>query len=334
MKNNSVTFSKNIFIPVTNVCRNACDYCVFRARSPDDAYIIQMKQFLALVKTKGAATEALFTSGENPELSNLSSYFKKKILNSGYSSLIEYAKDLCKLAIKHGLLPHCNLGVLSREELNELREVNASMGLMLETTAELEAHKNSPGKLPTERLKMIAEAGKLEIPFTTGLLIGIGEKPRDRIRSLEAIKSLHGIYGHIQEVIIQPFVPKPSTAMWNKKPPVFEELKEVVRVAREILPEEVAIQVPPNLASPKELIELGASDLGGISEKTMDYINPESPWPKEEELRKIIAPFELRERLPIYPRFIKKGWYSEEIRPLIERYADEEGLRLRRKERI
>jgi len=293
-----------------------------------------MKQFLALVKTKGAATEALFTSGENPELSNLSSYFKKKILDTGYSSLIEYTKELCKLAIKHGLLPHCNLGVISREELNELREVNASMGLMLETTAELEAHKNSPAKIPTLRLEMIAEAGKLEIPFTTGLLIGIGEKPRDRIHSLEAIKSLHGKYGHIQEVIIQPFVPKPSTAMWNKKPPVFEELKEVVRVAREILPEEVAIQVPPNLASPKELIELGASDLGGISEKTMDYINPESPWPKEEELRKIIAPFELRERLPIYPRFIKMGWYSEEIRPLIERYADEEGLRLRRKEEI
>jgi len=334
MKHKYITFSKNIFIPVTNVCRDACEYCGFRARSFDDAYLTGIKEFLALLKTKGAATEALFTAGEKPELANLSSFFEKKILDSGYSSMLEYTKDLCKLAIKHGLLPHCNLGVLSREELNELREVNASMGLMLETTAELEAHKNSPGKKPEERLKMIADAGKLEIPFTTGLLIGIGEKPRDRIRSLEAIKSLHGKYGHIQEVIIQPFVPKPSTAMWNKKPPVFEELKEVVRVARETLPEEVAIQVPPNLASPKELIELGASDMGGISEKTMDYINPESPWPTEEELRRIIAPFELRERLPIYPRFIKMGWYSEEIRPLIERYADEEGLRLRRKERI
>ncbi len=336
MKNNYVTISKNIFIPVTNVCRNRCEYCGFRARSLEDAYIIQMKEFLALVKTKRAATEALFTAGENPELSNLSLFFTKHLIEtgSGCSSLIEYTKDLCKVAIKHGLLPHCNLGVLSREELNELREVNASMGLMLETTAELEAHKNSPGKIPTERLKMIAEAGKLDIPFTTGLLIGIGEKPRDRIRSLNAIKSLHDKYGHIQEVILQPFVPKPSTAMWNKKPPSFEELREVVRAARAILPDEIAIQVPPNLTSAKAIIELGASDLGGISEKTMDYINPESPWPKEEELRRIIAPSELRERLPIYPRFIKMGWYSEEIRPLIERYADEEGLRLRRKERI
>jgi len=330
MKTKCVTFSKNVFIPVTNVCRNACEYCGFRARRLEDAYIIQKKEFLALVKTKGAATEALFTAGEKPALANLSSFFKKNMLDSGCSSLLEYTKELCKLAIKHGLLPHCNLGVLGKEELKELREVNASMGLMLETTAELEAHENSPGKNPKERLKTIAEAGKLKIPFTTGLLIGIGEEKEDCIRSLEAIKSLHGKYGHIQEVIIQPFIPKPFTAMWNKKPPSFEELKEVVRVAREILPEEVAIQVPPNLTSPLELIELGASDLGGISEKTIDYINPESPWPGEEELRKLVAPFELRERLPIYPGFVKKGWYSEEIRPLIERYADEEGFRLRR----
>ncbi len=331
MKSKYITFSKNIFIPVTNVCRNACDYCGFRARSFEDAYIIGMKEFLALVKSKGTATEALFTAGEKPALANLSSYFKKNMLNSGYSSLLEYTKELCKLAIKHELLPHCNLGVLSEDELKELREVNASMGLMLETTAaELEAHEESPGKIPKERMKTIAEAGKLEIPFTTGLLIGIGEEKEDCIRSLGAIKSLHDKYGHIQEVIIQPFIPKPFTPMWNKKPPSFAELKEVVRAAREILPEAVAIQVPPNLTSPLELIELGASDLGGISEKTIDYINPESPWPKEEDLRKMVAPFELRERLPIYPGFVKKGWYSEEIRPLIEKYADEEGFRRRK----
>jgi FO synthase subunit 1 len=197
---------------------------------------------------------------------------------------------------------------------------------MLETTAELDAHKNSPGKAPEERLQMIAEAGKLKIPFTTGLLIGIGETPEDRIRSLEAIKSLHVIYGHIQEVIIQPFVPKPFTQMANTGSPNFEALKEAVRAARRILPAEIAIQVPPNLTSPRELIELGASDLGGISERTIDYINPESSWPREDELRQIVYPFVLRERLPIYPGFIKKGWYSEEIRPLIERYAGEDGL--------
>lgn len=322
-----ITFSKNIFIPVTNVCRNACAYCVFKARSLEEAYVIDKREFLAIITNKGSATEALFTAGEKPELANFSHFFIDRLSSSGCSSLVEYTKELCKLAIKHGLLPHCNLGVLSRAELKELRPVNASMGLMLETTSELEAHNKSPGKDPKLRLEMIEEAGRLKIPFTTGILVGIGEEKGDIIRALEAIKSVHEEYGHIQEVIVQPFLPKPFTPMENKKPPSSEELKEVVRAAKEILPNEIAIQVPPNLTSPTELIELGASDLGGIAEKTMDYINPESPWPREDELRRRVAPYELRERLPIYPMYIKKGWYSEEIRPLIERYADEEGLR-------
>lgn len=327
MSRKYVTFSKNIFIPVTNVCRNACDYCVFKARSREAAYVTGVQDFLNVVQHKGAATEALFSAGEHPELAYLSSFFKNRVIEEGFTSLVAYTKNLCEIAIQHGLLPHCNLGVLSRDELKELRDVNASMGLMLETTAELAAHKNSPGKDPTLRLKMIEEAGKLKIPFTTGILVGIGEEQEDRICSLNAIKSLHEQYGHIQEVIIQPFLPKQSTAMWSTKPPRFDEMKEIVRAARAILPDEIAIQVPPNLTAPKELIVLGASDLGGISERTIDYINPESPWPREEELRRKIAPFELRERLPIYPRFIKKGWYSEEISQLIERYADDDGLR-------
>jgi FO synthase subunit 1 len=322
-----VTFSKNIFIPVTNICRNACDYCVFRARTREDAYVTSMHDFLAAVRHKGAATEALFTAGEKPERASLSSFFNNRVNEEGCSSLVAYTKQLCTIAIQEGLLPHCNLGVLTFAELRELRDVNVSMGLMLETTAELEAHKNSPGKDPELRLEMIEDAGKLKIPFTSGILVGIGEDNEDRIRSLEAIKSVHERYGHIQEVIIQPFQPKPSTAMWNRKTPSFEELKEVVRTARALLPDDIAIQVPPNLTSPKELIELGASDLGGISERTIDYINPESPWPVEEELRRKIAPYELRERLPIYPQFIKKGWYSETLRPLIEQYTDEDGFR-------
>jgi FO synthase subunit 1 len=327
MNRTYVTFSKNIFIPVTNICRNACDYCVFRARSREDAYVTGVQDFLTVMRHKGAATEALFTAGENPERASLSSCFNNRIIEEGFTSLVAYTKELCTLAIQHGLLPHCNLGVLSAAELQELRDVNVSMGLMLETTAELEAHKNSLGKDPALRLKMVADAGKLKIPFTSGLLVGIGEDKEDHFRSLEAIKSLHDRYGHIQEVIIQPFHPKASTAMWNTKPPGFEELKGLVRAARALLPAEIAIQVPPNLTSPKELIEMGASDLGGISEQTIDYINPESPWPREEELRRKIAPYELRERLPIYPRFIKKGWYSEKLRPLIGRYADSDGFR-------
>ncbi len=329
MSHHYVTFSKNIFIPVTNICRNACGYCGFRARSRDDAYVISVQQFLHRVRNRGAATEALFTTGENPEQASLASFFKDRIIEAGFASLVAYTKELCMLAIQNGLLPHCNLGVLTGEELEELRAVNASMGLMLETTAELEAHKNSLGKDSAVRLKMIEEAGKLKIPFTTGVLVGIGETEEDRIHSLEAIKSLHEHYGHIQEVIIQPFLPKPLTAMENTKTPRFEEMKIIVRAARELLPDDIAIQVPPNLTSPKELIVLGASDLGGISEQTIDYINPEAPWPTEEDLRRKIAPYELRERLPIYPQFIKRGWYSEELRPLIELYADEDGFRQR-----
>ncbi len=324
-----VTFSRNVFIPITNVCRNACAYCGFRARSEKDAYITPVERFMAIIKSvRGRATEALFTAGERPELANtrFGDWIRR---TTGFSSIVPYTKELCKLAIMEGLLPHCNIGILSYDELEELRPLNASMGLMLETTAEVEAHRYSPGKTPELRLEMIARAGELKIPFTTGLLIGIGENPEDRINALEILKSLYDEYRHIQEVIIQPFVPKPYTPMSNAKPPEFEVMKDTVRTARAILPDEVAIQVPPNLTSPRELIELGASDLGGISEMTIDYINPESPWPTEAELREAIAPFVLRERLPIYPRFIKQGWYSKEIRPLIEQYADEDGLRKR-----
>lgn len=326
-----VTFSRNIFIPVTNVCRNECGYCAFRARSCEDAYVISKQEVLNVLQNKGAATEALFSAGEKPELAytDLASFFKTRLSLSGAQSfsLVRYTKELCRLAIKHGLLPHCNLGLLSRDELMELRDVNASMGLMLETTAglRLEAHKRSPGKDPFLRVQMIEEAGKLEIPFTTGILVGIGEDKEDRIRSLDVIESLHEQYGHIQEVIIQPFVPKQSTTMCEVEQPGFEEMRETVRIARRILHDEIAIQVPPNLTSPKELIELGASDLGGISELTIDYINPESPWPRERELASKIAPFELRERLPIYSRYIEKGWYSEEIRPVIEKFIKSTG---------
>ena len=327
MSHRYVTFSRNIFIPVTNICRNACGYCVYRARSQEDAYVVGTEDILNLFRRRGRATEALFTTGERPErATTLGALFAARIAEEGFSSLITYTKHLCQLAIQHGLLPHCNLGVLNREELMELKDVNASMGLMLETTAELEAHVKSPGKDPAVRLQMLEEAGRLKIPFTTGILIGIGETQEDRIHSLEAIRAVHERYGHIQEVIIQPFLPKATTAMENTSSPPIRVMKDTVHAARTILPAEIAIQVPPNLISPKELIELGASDLGGISERTIDFINPEAAWPTEEELRRKIAPYELRERLPIYPRYVQKGWYSDRIKPLITQYADEAGL--------
>jgi FO synthase subunit 1 len=263
------------------------------------------------------ATEALFTCGERPD-----SYdeFRSWLNDIGYSNFIDYLCDLCGMAIELGLLPHTNTGVLTYGELSKLRSVNASMGLMLETTAKLEAHRDSPGKAPDLRLKTIEDAGRLRIPFTTGILVGIGESWDDRIDSLLAISDLHERYSHIQEVIIQPFTPKPFTPMGSHRTPTIDTMKKVVAIAREILPQEIAIQVPPNLIPVYELILNGANDLGGISQKTVDHINPESRWPSVEELEEMVHGIPLRERLPIYPAFIEKKWYSRRIGELIERH--------------
>ncbi|MHC1579710.1 MAG: 7,8-didemethyl-8-hydroxy-5-deazariboflavin synthase subunit CofG [Candidatus Alkanophagales archaeon] len=329
-----VTFSKNVFIPVTNVCRNDCAYCGFRARHPRDAYLLdeaEVSRLLRAARRRGA-TEALFTLGEKPELSREFPQYRDWLRELGYGSTLEYLRALCELAVREGLLPHTNAGVLSYEELRYLRDINASMGLMLETIAPVRAHERSPGKRAELRLRTIEDAGRLRIPFTTGILVGIGETFSDIVASLEAIKRLHEKYGHIQEVIIQPFHPKPNTPMRDEKPPSVELMRRVVGVARRILPGEVAIQIPPNLVPLGRIIEFleaGASDLGGISEVTLDYINPEAAWPSEEELAAAVRPFSLRERLPIYPRFVRRGWYSERLATLIRKYSDDEGFRRR-----
>jgi len=316
-----ITFSKNVFIPITNICRNKCHYCGFR-RDPDsaDAHLMAPDKVNALLK-KGASsncTEALFTSGEPGEL------ISGALAEIGYSNFVEYVADLCRMAIAHGLLPHTNAGTLSCDELRMLKPLNASMGLMLETIASVAAHEDSPGKSPRERLRVIEDAGRLRIPFTTGILVGIGESREDRIKSLMAIRELHLRYEHIQEVIIQPFVPKPNTPMSNHKPPSTEEMQETIALARRILPPEVAIQVPPNLMPLSLSVPYGASDLGGISAVTIDYINPDNEWPALETLR---SRMRLRERLPVYPRFVLGNWYGAETEELISKYADEDGFR-------
>lgn len=319
-----VTFSKNIFVPVTNVCRNNCDYCGFRrdANAPD-AKLITLEEVKKIFEANDGASEALFTLGEKPEENPV---FRERLESAGYSTIADYVLELCKIALQHDLLPHTNAGVMSYAELKKLQPYNASMGLMLETTAFSRAHENSPGKNPILRLRTIENAGRLKIPFTTGILVGIGEKLYDRRESLEAIKRLHERHNHIQEVIIQPFVPKPNTPMKNYPSPTMEEMSRTVYMARQILPDDVAIQIPPNL-SPLELIRCGANDLGGISSQTVDYINPEAKWPAEADIRAGIYPIPLRERLPIYPRFVRMGWYSSEIDGLIKKLSNNEGLR-------
>ncbi|HEY9245802.1 MAG TPA: 7,8-didemethyl-8-hydroxy-5-deazariboflavin synthase subunit CofG [Candidatus Methanoperedens sp.] len=321
-----VTYSRNVFIPLTNICRNRCRYCGFRRDIwHPEAKLLSPEEIKEILNrgARAGCSEALFTFGERPhEVPGFMDWLKK----TGYDTIIDYLADMCRLSISIGLLPHSNPGVLGRHELEKLKPFNASMGLMLETTGDIKAHEGCPGKAASARIRTIEFAGELGIPFTTGILVGIGENREDRVRSIQVIRDIQMKFGHIQEVIIQNFLPKVGTKMASWKPPEFTEMAEIVRMARKILPSEVAIQVSPNLIDPKELILCGASDLGGISPETIDHINPECSWPDMEELRKKIG-CQLRERLPLYPGYVKKKSYSSEIAPLISRLSDTEGFR-------
>lgn len=339
-----ISYSRNVFLPVTNLCRNRCFYCGFRKDPGGGAWFMSPEEVLDLAKLgkEVGCSEALLTLGERPEVHPL---VREKLDELGYRTTVDYLVDLCKQLLDIGLLPHTNAGVLERSELQRLRRYNASMGLMLETTAQLQAHSMSPGKDPKLRLATIEAAGKLSIPFTTGILIGIGEGPNDRVHSLLEIKKLQQKYGHIQEIIIQPFDPKPGTVMQLWQPPDEKTLLTTVALARSILPD-VSVQVPPNLLklngsevppwSPEfktavsRAISAGASDFGGISSVTPDFINVERPWPSLAQLRAAIedAGCRPRERLPIYPRFIREERFmSSEVKELVLDLADEEGYR-------
>lgn len=315
----TITFSRNVFLPLTNVCANACGYCSFKAAVAKGCVMPASAVLATLCRgSEVGCTEALFTFGEHPENEP---GFQKYIAAAGYPDIFSYCTAMSRAAIDYGMLPHTNAGILTYEELERLRHVNASMGLMLETTAEVPAHRHSPGKDPAVRLEMIADAGKLKIPFTTGLLLGIGEAASDREESLAAIRDLHKRYGHIQEVIVQNFCPKEGTEMADVPGATPEVIRETLRLAAEILPADVSLQIPPNLADAKELLSLGVTDLGGVSPTTIDYINPEHPWPALDALAEIAAGYDLRERLCVYPQYCNATWISPELLPLVEQLA-------------
>jgi len=226
-----------------------------------------------------------------------------------------YLEWACREALEMGILPHSNVGIVDTETLRSLQSVNASMGLMLESTSPLAAHRRSPSKTPERRLQFIAEAGRLRIPFTTGLLIGIGETLDDRVQGLRAISELAFLYRHIQEVILQPIVP---SSRFPVSPPTKETMIDVISVARRLLPRDVAIQVPANLVEPDILVELlaaGASDLGGVSPITCDAVNPTAPWPEISSLGDYLAihGIGLQPRLPIYPPYVSRAWCSDGV---------------------
>lgn len=315
----TITFSRNVFLPLTNVCANACGYCSFKAPVAEGC-VLAKNEVLDILRRGSimGCTEALFTFGEHPEMET---GFSTYILREGYPDILSYCIAMSREAISHGLLPHTNAGILTYEELEHLRPFNASMGLMLETTAEIPAHRHSPGKDPSVRLNMIEDAGKLKIPFTTGLLLGIGESATDREESLYAIRDLHKKYGHIQEIIIQNFCPKEGTAMADLPGATPEMIRDTILMAVEILPKEISIQIPPNLVDASSLLSCGVTDLGGVSPVTIDYINPEHPWPAVEALKEITRGYSVSERLCVYPQYCTEEWISPFILPLVKELA-------------
>lgn len=319
MQQRVITYSRNVFLPLTSVCRNRCGYCSFR--TPVREGCVMLPDEVDAILRRGSecgCTEALFTFGERPEEEPGFDVFLEK---TGYDTILDYCEAMCRLSIRYGILPHTNAGVLTYDEMKRLRPVNASMGLMLETTACIPAHNGSKGKEPEVRLAMMEDAGKLKIPFTTGLLLGIGETVADREESLQAICDVHTQYGNIQEVILQNFCPKNDTPMAAFRVPDTREIADTIRMARRILPADISIQIAPNLIDASKLITCGVNDLGGVSPVTIDYVNPEHPWPALEELKTIAGDSTLRERLCIYPRFIEKGWFDPGLQPLINQLA-------------
>lgn len=320
-QNKQITYSRNIFLPLTHICQNNCGYCTFKQDVNEVEYFV-MDKATVMNNIKNAkkqkCTEALFTFGESADKIE---EVKATLNNYGYESMVDYVYNLShEILEKQEILPHTNMGIISRKELNRLSEVNASMGLMLETTnkklMKTIAHKDSPGKNPKKRLKYIENAGKEKIPFTTGLLIGIGENVDDHINSLFEIRKLHDKYQHIQEIIIQNFTPKENIPMSDYPRPSIIELLKLTLLASKMFPD-VSIQIPPNLN--RNLISFfilcGADDLGGISPLTKDYVNPENQWPKLNEIESSINQinYTLKERLPVYEKFINKEYLKERV---------------------
>ncbi len=335
-KGNIVTYSRKVFIPLTNLCRDTCSYCTYK-REPGDPKAVMMKpeQVLEIAERgkKAKCTEALFMTGERPEQKYDES--RQWLRSLGYSSTIEYIAHMSGLVLKRtGLLPHTNSGNMTREEMLVLKQSNPSLGMMLENASERLCskgmpHELAPSKNPKIRLRTIENAGQLKIPFTTGLLVGIGETPYELIDSLFVIKEIQAKYGHIQEVIIQNFSPKPDTPMALAPTPTLNYMLNAVAIARIIMPG-MNIQVPPNLSPSyyNKYLDAGINDWGGISPVTIDHVNPEFPWPRIDDIKSATKQkgFVFRARLPVYPEYISKDFLSNEMLGYVSALADEHGL--------
>ncbi|QDX40558.1 7,8-didemethyl-8-hydroxy-5-deazariboflavin synthase subunit CofG [Salarchaeum sp. JOR-1] len=311
-----LTFARNVFLPLTTACRYTCTYCTYYD-PPGQADLMRPDDVREAVRRGADAgcTEALFTFGDDPD--DRYTDVHDQLDEWGFDSIHDYLRRACEIALDEGLLPHANPGDQTREQMELVADVNASMGVMLETTADVQAHGGPRAKVPGQRLNTLRNAGELGIPFTTGILVGIGEDWRDRAESLLAIRELHERYGHIQEVIVQPVS---NNERWRGGSPGVEALRRAVAMARAVLPESVSVQVPPNLAPVREVLDCGIDDLGGVSPVTDDYINPDYEWPAVRELQAIAddAGVPLRERLPVYEHYLDDDWVSDRIHAALD----------------
>ncbi len=311
-KGTIVTYSRKAFFNLVNLCRDTCSYCTYKSE-PGQAKVSMMSKndvtTLVNISKKYHCTEALFVTGERPEqkYQEAREWLKEK----GFSSTAEYLVEASEIALRGGLFPHTNAGNLTKEEMRQLKKTNVSLGLMLENVSKRLGedgmpHQFAPSKNPNARIKTLENAGELNIPMTTGLLIGIGETPQELIDSIYAIKEIHEKYHNIQEMILQNFQPKHDTQMRSSPSPHERYFKSIVALTRIILPD-MNIQIPPNLslASYSSFLSVGINDWGGISPITQDHVNPEFPWPKISDMdaRCSEAGFHLRARFPVYPEF-------------------------------
>jgi FO synthase len=333
------TYSPKVFIPLTQLCRNFCHYCTFTQppRRGERSYLTR-DEVIEIARAGAAAgcTEALFTLGDKPELRFAAA--RDELAQLGHATTISYLAEMCAaVRDETGLLPHVNAGVMNADELAILRRVSASQGLMIESTSERLCekggpHYRSPDKAPAARIETMRLAGELSIPFTSGILIGIGENRSERLDALSALAELSRQYGHIQEVIVQNFRAKPRTAMAHSAEPDLDELLWTIAAARIILNPEVHIQAPPNLSLDNlgSLLAAGIDDWGGVSPVTPDHVNPEAPWPEVERLAAETAGAgrALAARLPIYPRWVadSERWLDPAMRSLVLQHSDSSGL--------
>lgn len=334
----TVTYSRKVFAPLTTMCRDTCGYCTF-VKHPDEdgAYIMTPEQVLETAR-RGEETgckELLFSLGEKPELR----YEKAAaaLAKLGHTSMIDYLANMCALVLEETtLLPHVNAGTLTDDEIEKLKPVSASMGMMLETISNRlmqpdMPHYKCPDKTPKARLRTLETAGRNKVPFTTGLLIGIGETWEERVEALAAINDVHQRYGHIQEVIIQNFQRKPGIEMENHPEPSLDDMLLTLATARLMLDPSISLQAPPNLsARHADYLAAGINDWGGISPVTIDFINPGHPWPQLEGLAQSSAEagLQLQERLTVYPTYLRGDYIAPSVSERAQAMARKDGLAL------